>query len=62
MAVTNYQKMLIDNNKPKKKKKLDLLAVIPFDTFKKSSRVLDLSKAHVSMDGETEKVIVKFFE
>lgn len=62
MSITNYQKMLIENNKPKKKKKLDLITVIPFEKFKKNSRELDLLKAHVSMDGETEKVIIKFFE
>lgn len=62
MGVTNYQKMLIENNKPKSRKKLLKPVVIPFSNFKEKSRDLDLSKAHVSMDGNTEKVTVKFLE
>lgn len=62
MSVTNYQKMLIDNNKPKTKKKLSKPAVIPFDKFKEKSRDYDMMNCHVSMDGNTEKVTVKFLK
>ena len=62
MGVTNYQKMLIDNNKPKEKKKTLKPVTIPFDEFKKKSRDLDTMNAHVSMDGNTEKVTIKFLK
>lgn len=58
MGVTNYQKMLIDNNKPKEKKNLVKPAVFPFSKFKLKSRDLDMKQYHVSMDGNTEKVTV----
>lgn len=62
MSVTNYQKMLIDNNKQRPKKKLLKPAVIPFSKFKEKSRDFDMMNCHVSMDGKTEKVTVKFLK
>lgn len=62
MSVTNYQKMFIDNNKPKAKKKLPKPVIIPFSKFKVKSRDFDMMHCHVSMDGETEKVTVKFLQ
>lgn len=62
MALTKYQQMLIDNNKPRTKKKHSKPVVIAFDKYKEKSRDLDLSRAHVSMDGNTQKVTIKFLK
>lgn len=60
MSTNQYQQMLIDNNKPKAKKKLLKPDIIPFDKFKEKSRDYDMMNCHVSMDGETGKVTVRF--
>lgn len=54
--------MLIDNNKPRVKKRLPKPIVIPFDQFKEKSREFDIMNCHVSMDGNTEKVTIKFLK
>lgn len=60
MSTNQYQQMLIDNNKPKAKKKTLNPVIIPFSKYKEKSRDFDMMNCHVSMDGKTEKVTVKF--
>lgn len=62
MSTNQYQQMLIDNNKPKAKKKTLKPVIIPFAKYKEKSRDLDTMNAHVSMDGETGKVTVRFLK
>ena len=62
MATNKYQKMLAEVKNPQPKISSGKTIKFPFSKYKEKMKEIDQHHAHVSMDGNTEKVTVKFLK
>ena len=60
--VTKYQQMIADAMKQQDKPVQKKLIKFPFSQYKEKMKTIDQYNSHVSMDGETGKVTVKFLK
>lgn len=60
--VTKYQQMIAGAMKGDQKPNQKKLMKFPFSQYKEKMKAVDRYNSHVSMDGETGKVTVKFLK
>lgn len=62
MSVTNYQKMIAEAMKKQDKPVQKKLIKFSFSQYKEKMKSIDQHKSHVSIDGFSEIVTVKFLK